>query len=173
MINNQKSHIIRIFVFGTLLKGARLDYYMGGSVYQGSFYTQGQLMMAENGSVYIDFKAKDTFTRGEVYLVDYNCLRRINHLETASGEFPKGYDLDMIPVWDLEKNPDYNFNQENSMPAFFYRRRNEPRKITSGYYGNFREPIFVLGDFLKKENEKELNENDVIEFMQPVMKTLE
>ncbi|MBQ5403598.1 MAG: hypothetical protein IIU11_04415, partial [Bacteroidales bacterium] len=64
MINNQKSHIIKIFVFGTLLKGQRFDFYMGGSTYGGKYYTRGQLMMAENGSVYIDVTDHTAYTKG-------------------------------------------------------------------------------------------------------------
>lgn len=165
MINNQKSHIIKIFVFGTLLKGQRFDFYMGGSTYAGKAYARGQLMMAENGSVYIDIKEHDAYTKGEVYLVDYSCLQRINHLESKSGEFPKGYDLTLIPTWNLEKNPDYNFNLENADYSFYYRRRNDPVKIIGGDYSKFQDPVNVIGSFLESEKEKILGPEDIISFM--------
>lgn len=173
MINNQKLHIIRIFVFGTLCKGARLDFYMGGSTYCGQAYARGQLMMAENGSVYIDTRDHAAHTIGEVHLVDYTCLQRINHLESTSGEFPKGYDLAMIPTWSMEKNPDFNFKIGSADMCFYYRRRNEPLKIISGDYANFRDPILMMGDYLKKEKNKELNQNEVVDYMKNIINPID
>ena len=165
MINNQKFHIIRLFVFGTLLKGERFDFYMGGSTFKGTYYSRGQLMMAENGSVYIDTNDHTAFTVGEVHLVDYSCLQRINHLESHSGEFPKGYDLTLIPTWSVEKNPDHNFNLDNAELCFYYRRRNEPLKILGGDYNAFRDNVDVIGNLLRDEKKRELNEEDIMEYM--------
>ena len=170
MINNQKSHIIKIFVFGTLLKGQRFDFYMGGSTYAGKYYTRGQLMMAENGSVYIDVKDHSACTKGEVYLVDYSCLQRINHLESRSGEFPKGYDLTLIPVWKAGDNPDGNFNLENSELCFYYRRRNEPVKIAGGDYSQYKDPVYEIGVFLADEKGKDLEPEDIINFVKKDMR---
>ncbi|MBQ3688654.1 MAG: gamma-glutamylcyclotransferase [Bacteroidales bacterium] len=170
MINNQKSHIIKIFVFGTLLKGQRFDFYMGGSTYGGKYYTRGQLMMAENGSVYIDTKEHEAYTKGEMYLVDYSCLQRINHLESRSGEFPKGYDLRLIPTWSIEKNPDFNFNLDGADFCFYYRRRNDPVKIIGGDYSSFKDPVQEIGSFLEKEKTKILEPHDIIDFMKGQMR---
>ena len=74
MESNFSNQLIRIFVFGTLLKGQRFEFYMDGSKYCGKAYSRGQLMMAENGSVYIDVNDHEAYTLGEVYLVDYSCL---------------------------------------------------------------------------------------------------
>ncbi|MCR4559160.1 MAG: gamma-glutamylcyclotransferase [Bacteroidales bacterium] len=162
MINNQKSHIIKIFVFGTLLKGQRFDFYMGGSTYGGKYYTRGQLMMAENGSVYIDVADHTAYTKGEVYYVDYSCLQRINHLESRSGEFPKGYDLTLIPTWSIEKNSDYNFDLDKSELCFYYRRRNEPIKILGGDYSKHKDPVEEIGVYLGNEKMKILTPEDVV-----------
>ena len=134
MINNQKSHIIKIFVFGTLLKGQRFDFYMGGSTYGGKYYTRGQLMMAE----------------------------RINHLESRSGEFPKGYDLTLIPTWSIEKNGDFNFDLDKSELCFYYRRRNEPIKILGGDYSKHKDPVEEIGVYLGNEKMKILTPEDVV-----------
>lgn len=171
MINNQKSHIIKIFVFGTLLKGQRFDFYMGGSTYCVKSYARGQLMMAENGSVYIDVDDHNAYTKGEVYMVDYSCLQRINHLESRSGEFPKGYDLTLIPTWNIEKNPDFNFDLEKADFCFYYRRRNTPIKIIGGNYQAFKDPVEEIGTFLEKEKIKILEPQDIIDYMKDRMRT--
>ncbi|MCQ2252684.1 MAG: gamma-glutamylcyclotransferase [Bacteroidales bacterium] len=165
MESNLKRHLVRLFVFGTLRQGQRFDFYMGGSTYQGKAYSRGQLMMAENGSVYIDVTDHNAYTVGEVYLVDFHSLKTIHHLETKSGEFPKGYDLTMIPIWYLDKNADHNFNLDNSQYAFYYRRRNEPIKIMGGDYSEFRDPVDVMGDFLRNTDRILTNPQDVVDYM--------
>jgi len=65
MFNNLHTPNIRVFVFGTLRKGGRLDFYMEGSKFQGMCYTQGQLMKSEIGSAYIDFAPFWPYTKGE------------------------------------------------------------------------------------------------------------
>ena len=67
--------------------------------FKGMCYIQGQLMKSEIGSAYIDFNDKSAYTIGELYLVNFYCLLRINHLESTSGEFPAGYDINPIKVW--------------------------------------------------------------------------
>lgn len=89
-------------------------------------------MKAENGSVYIDHAYNNVVTIGEVYLVDFYCLQRINHLEVFSGEFPRGYDLNVLPIWKQNHNTDFEFNEEEKQWAFFYKRRNHPIKILTG-----------------------------------------
>lgn len=173
MIDNQKLHIIRIFVFGTLCKGARLSYYMGGSTFKGRYYGRGQLMMAENGSVYIDTDDHQAHTFGEVHLVDYDCLQRINHLESKSGEFPKGYDLAMIPVWNVDKFQDYKYNPDEAELCFYYRRRNNPVKIMGGDYVSYRDPILELGDFLRAEKSREYTEEEVMSYMKKIISKID
>ncbi len=165
MENNLNQHLVRIFVFGTLRQGQRFDFYMGGSVFCGKAYARGQLMMAENGSVYIDVTDHDAYTIGEIYLVDFYSLKAINHLETKSGEFPKGYDLTMIPVWDLDKNPDHNFDLDNAEYSFYYRRRNEPIKIIGGDYSAHHDPVEVIGNYLRSSEEIIENPQQIVDFM--------
>ena len=152
---NWNDKLIRLFVFGTLRKGDRLDYYMDGSEFAGLYYTQGQLMKSEIGSAYIEFEDKNAATLGELHYVNYPSLLRIDHLETRSGEFPKGYDLDLIPVWKYEKEKGYVFDESSKSFAFFYRRRNSPVKVVSGDWVTQTKPIEEIKNFLM------LNENNI------------
>ncbi|MEN8119053.1 MAG: gamma-glutamylcyclotransferase [Bacteroidota bacterium] len=162
MFNNLRTPNIRVFVFGTLRKGCRLDFYMEGSEYQGMYYTQGQLMKSEIGSAYIDFREKNAYTIGELYLVNFYCLLRIDHLESTSGEFPAGYDLDLIPFWPYSEGEKINFSEENKSIALFYRRRNEPVKVKCGDWTNRKKPIEALEKFLVAERNRDLNQNEII-----------
>lgn len=163
MLNNLRTPNIRVFVFGTLRKGGRLDFYMEGSEYQGMYYTQGQLMKSEIGSAYIDFRDKNAYTIGELYLVNFYCLLRIDHLESTSGEFPAGYDLDLIPFWPYSEGKDIDFSEENRSIALFYRRRNEPVKVKCGDWINRKKPIPALEKFLVAERNRSLNQNEIID----------
>jgi gamma-glutamylcyclotransferase (GGCT)/AIG2-like uncharacterized protein YtfP len=162
---NLKSQIVRIFVFGTLLKGQRFEFYMDGSLYCGKAYSRGQLMMAENGSVYIDVTDHNVYTMGEVYLVDYSCLKRINHLEGRSGEFPKGYDLTMIPTWNAAQNPDFNFDLGKCDYCFYYRRRNQPVKIIGGDYTKHYDPVDTIGEYIQNADHEIADPNEIVNFM--------
>ncbi|MCQ2250505.1 MAG: gamma-glutamylcyclotransferase [Bacteroidales bacterium] len=165
MDSNLKQHLVRIFVFGTLRQGQRFEFYMGSSTFCGKAYARGQLMMAENGSVYIDVNDHDAYTIGEVYLVDFNSLKAINHLETKSGEFPKGYDLTMIPVWYLDKNPDHNFDLDNAEYSFYYRRRNEPVKIIGGDYSAYHDPVEIIGNYLRESDQEISDPQTIVDYM--------
>ena len=165
MESNFSNQLIRIFVFGTLLKGQRFEFYMDGSKYCGKAYSRGQLMMAENGSVYIDVNDHEAYTLGEVYLVEYSCLKRINHLESRSGEFPKGYDLTMIPTWNLDENPDHKFDLSNCNYCFYYRRRNVPVKISGGDYTKHHDPVDTIGDYLACADHEIVDADEIVNFM--------
>jgi gamma-glutamylcyclotransferase (GGCT)/AIG2-like uncharacterized protein YtfP len=141
---------IKMFVFGTLRKGDRLDYYMDGSKFAGKYYLEGQLMMSELGAAYIDFKEKNVATIGELHYINYPGLQRIDHLESRSGEFPKGYDLSIVPVWKLEKEGEYAFDDKNKEYAFFYRRRDEPIKIKSGDWLKRKQPSDEISKYMKE-----------------------
>jgi gamma-glutamylcyclotransferase (GGCT)/AIG2-like uncharacterized protein YtfP len=143
-----KLPVIKIFVYGTLKKGQRLGFYLNGAKFLGNFYTEGQLMKAQNGSVYIDFAYSNVVTIGEVYYVDFYCLQRINHLEVFSGVFPQGYDLNVLPIWRYEEGKSYSFLKDNSQWAFFYKRKNNPVKILTGNYCDDFEPIDALENIL-------------------------
>ena len=162
MFNNLHTPNIRVFVFGTLRKGGRLDFYMEGSKFQGMCYTQGQLMKSEIGSAYIDFADGEAYTIGELYLVNFYCLLRINHLESTSGEFPAGYDLDLIPFWPYTKGETCGFSDEKKSTALFYRRRNDPVKIHCGDWINRKKPVESIEQFLVGERNKNLGQNDII-----------
>ncbi len=146
MINNN-NFPIKVFVFGTLRKGGRLDYYMGGSKYLGKYYTKGQLMKSELGSAYINFNDKKAITLGEVYFMDLQGLLRIDHLESTSREFPKGYDLDITPIWKIE-DKDKKISLEDVEYAFIYKRRNEPQKIISGDWIQRKKPVDEIIKYL-------------------------
>ncbi len=171
-INNTKNYNIRIFVFGTLRKGERLEFYMDDDNYKGLHYTRGQLMKAENGSVYIDFSNPKAITIGELYEVNFACLQRINHLEAVSGEFPKGYDLAVLPVWKLDKDKGYVFSQKSKTDAFFYQRRNRPFRIINGDYTTDFEPIKTIGCFLKNTNDKNINSKEILSFYKEKLKNI-
>ncbi len=163
MSNNLTNPNIRIFVFGTLRKGDRLDFYMEGSEFQGMYYTRGQLMMSELGSAYIDFKYKDAYTIGELYKVNYYCLLRINHLESVSGEFPTGYDIDLLPVWPYDAKKPVDFHKNKKELALFYRRRSEPLKIVTGDWINRSKPILEIEKFLVGRRRKTVTEKEIID----------
>ena len=155
---------IKVFVFGTLRKSGRLDYYMDGSKYMGKYYTEGQLMKSEIGSAYIDFDQKGVATIGELYFMNYAGLLRINHLEGTSGEFPKGYDLHLTPIWELTDSPS-TFNVEKRSFAFIYKRRNEAQKINSGDWIKRPEPIDEIKKFLTVNNSRHIEAEDLIQHM--------
>ncbi len=151
MINNN-NFPIKVFVFGTLRKGGRLDYYMSGSKYAGKYYTEGQLMKSEIGSAYVDFDEKSVATIGEMYYLDFPGLLRIDHLESNSREFPKGYDLDLTPIWKLQGDAN-NFKMEDAEYAFVYKRRNEPKKIANGDWINRRKPVDEIEKYLNSKED--------------------
>jgi len=168
MINNI-DFPIKVFVFGTLRKGGRLEYYMNGSIYAGKYYTEGQLMKSEIGSAYIDFNIKNVATIGELYYLDFPGLLRIDHLESTSGEFPKGYDLDLTPIWEFTDSP-FTFNSKNSNYAFVYKRRNDPIKITSGDWIERPKPIDEIRRFLENGNKANLSAESLISRMLDYLK---
>lgn len=164
MEKNMKENKIKIFVFGTLRKEGRLNYYMEGTDYRGLYYTEGQLMKSEIGSAYIDFNLKNVATFGELHYINYPCLQRIDHLESRSGEFPKGYDLDIIPIWKFHENAEPDFNDAEKEYAFFYSRRNDPVKIVSGDWLKRTKPITEIARFLQS-NTQDISSNGLIEHM--------
>ncbi len=164
-INNLKTPSIKLFVFGTLRKGGYLDYYMDGSEYAGLFYTQGQLMKSELGNAYIDFTLKGVATIGELYYANYPGLQRIDHLEGRSGEFPTGYDLDLIPIWELKEPGKFTFDEKDVSYAFFYRRKSAPSKIIGGDWNIRKEPVKEIGKYLKHETSKIISPEDLVNYM--------
>ena len=163
MNNKLKSLNIKMFVFGTLRKNERLEFYMEGGNYKGLYYTEGQLMKAENGSVQIDFEHGNIATIGELHYVNFHCLQRINHLEAVSGEFPKGYDLAIIPIWELKEPGKYTFDKTEQTFAFFYRRRERPFKILNGDYTTDFNPVIEIKRYLTINNVAD-NPEKIIEF---------
>ena len=161
MIKNNSDFSVKLFVFGTLRKGGRLDYYTDGSKYAGKYYTEGQLMLSENGSAYIDFDIKNTAVIGELYYMNYSGLLRIDHLESTSGEFPKGYDLHITPIWKLEDNSN-DFNDKNKSFAFVYKRRNSPLKIHSGDWLQRPNPLNEIKRYIADRHNKTINPEDLI-----------
>lgn len=167
MVNNLRIPNIRLFVFGSLRIGGKLDYFMEGSSPLGLYYTCGQLMESSVGSAYIDFEVTTMGTIGELHHVNYYCLQRINYLEFTSAEFPKGYDLSLIPVWVYDESINMstvNFQEEQKTMAFCYRRR-ENSKVTSGDWINRKNATEEIGYFLRKETRKTLYYNDIIKHM--------
>ena len=161
MIKNNSDFPVKLFVFGTLRKGERLDYYTDGSFFAGKYYTEGQLMISEIGSAYIDFDVKKTATIGELYYMNFSGLLRIDHLESTSGEFPKGYDLDIAPVWKMTDTP-FDFSDKNKSLAFVYKRRNTPLKIISGDWVNRPKPINEIKHYIEINKHKKINPEDLI-----------
>lgn len=160
---------IKLFVFGTLRKGGRLDYYTDGSKFAGKYYTEGQLMLSEIGSAYIDFEIKNNAVIGELYYMNYSGLLRIDHLESTSGEFPKAYDLDIAPVWKLKDKPN-NFSNKDKSLAFIYKRRNSPLKIHSGDWLKRKNPLFEIKKYITANNNKAINPEDLITYIHKYFK---
>lgn len=169
MKKNLEEKKIKIFVFGTLRKNGRLNYYMEGTDDRGRYYTEGQLMKSEIGSAYIDFNYKNVATFGELHYINYPCLQRIDHLESRSGEFPKGYDLDIIPVWKYDENKEPTFEEANREFAFFYSRRNQPIKIPSGDWIRRTKPIAEIADFLSRSSQ-DIATEELIDYMKKYLR---
>jgi gamma-glutamylcyclotransferase (GGCT)/AIG2-like uncharacterized protein YtfP len=155
---------VKVFVFGTLRKGQRLDYYMDGSVFEGLYYTEGQLMKSEIGNAYIDFSKKGVATKGELYHMSFPGLLRINHLESRSGEFPKAYDLDLIPIWKYHSDL-FTFNLQNCSYALVYKLRNEPRPIPSGDWTIQFDPLNEIQKFLNQNKKDEIDSEKLINYL--------
>jgi gamma-glutamylcyclotransferase (GGCT)/AIG2-like uncharacterized protein YtfP len=157
--------LIKIFVYGTLRKNNKLGYYMEGSKFLGYYYTRGQLMKSENDNVYIDFAYNQSVTIGELYLVNFFCLQRINHLEVLSGTFPKGYNLDVMHIWKLRDEKNFDFNKEDEELAFYYKWKNCSVKILSG---NFNDDFIAIDELEKyiKKNQEQTNPQTILEYMQ-------
>lgn len=161
MINNLRSLNIRLFVFGTLRTGGELDYYMEGSSLLGLYYTRGQLMESANGSAHVDFSVEHASTLGELHHINFYCLQRINHLEVTWSEFPKGYELTIVPVWVYDDSMPPTFNEDQKNMALCYKRR-ENTKIGSGNWGKRKDIMDEIGILLKNETERAIYYNDVI-----------
>ncbi len=170
MIKNNSKFPIKLFVFGTLRKGGRLDYYTDGSLFAGEYYTEGQLMLSEIGSAYIDFKIKNTATLGELYYMNYSGLKRIDHLESTSGEFPKAYDLDITPIWEITNKGTYDFSDSDKTYAFIYKRRNTPLKIQTGDWLKRPKPINEIKKFLNDRNSQNCSPEELITHIQKYLK---
>jgi len=170
MINNLTEANIPIYVFGTLRKGDRLDFYMEGSKFDKMCYTQGQLMKSELGSAYIDFKDKSAFTIGELYHVNFYCLLRINHLENVSGEFPTGYEIDLLPVWPYQPGVPVDFDESKKKWVLFYRRISEPVKILSGDWIDRKNPIREIERYLIEKIDQNIGDDDIIEHIKGYLK---
>ncbi len=163
MTKHNSDFPIKLFVFGTLRKNCRLSYYTDGNLYAGKYYTEGQLMISETGSAYIDFSVKKTATIGELYYMDFSSLLRIDHLESTSGEFPKSYDLDIAPIWKINDEGNvFDFSDKNKSAAFVYKRRNEPVKIVSGDWTKRPTPLEEIKKFLKKNDKNNFSPEDLI-----------
>jgi gamma-glutamylcyclotransferase (GGCT)/AIG2-like uncharacterized protein YtfP len=165
MTDNLHVNAIKVFVFGTLRKGGYLDYYMDGGNFSGMYYTQGQLMMSELGAAYIDFNDKNAATLGELYYMNYPGLLRIDHLESRSGEFPKGYDLDIIPIWKMRDDKKNTFSESEKSIAFFYRRRNDPVKILNGDWNSRTKPVQEIAEFMKNCKSGSVDAEELIKHM--------
>lgn len=164
MIENLKFPNILIFTFGTLRLGSRLSYYMSGSINLGMYYIQGQLMVSERGSAYIDFSEKEARTIGELHIVNYAGLQRVDHLEFRSGEFEKRYNLSLIQCWPYQQGREATFdrNSENSRIAFFYERQNDPIKIESGDWLKRSRPMEEIYQILDDEKVREIESDELI-----------
>ena len=164
MKNNLLDKNIRIFVFGTLRKGGRLDYYMEGSEYLGKFYTRGQLMESPTSSAYIDFEQKDAATIGELYDIDFYCLQRIDHLESNWGEFPKGYEIGLISVWPYNNDRVFSFEPETQKRALVYFMK-EAKIVRSGDWQNKVDVLEQISRILKMDTE-EKDHNQIIHHLE-------
>ncbi len=163
-------NFIRLFVYGTLRKGQRLDFYMQEGIFKGYYFTRGQLMKSPNGSVFIENKYQDAITIGELYYVNFYCLQRINHLEAISGEFPQGYELHIRTVWPIELKSQFpNIHPEQGVLTFYYRRKNTDVKILTGDFNSDFEPIEELERFLLKNNLANITDEDIINYMHQKM----
>jgi len=162
---------IRMFIFGTLRKGCKFDYYMEGGSPLGLYYTRGMLLESETGSAYIDSSISDHRTIGELYHVNYFCLQRIHHLENTSGEFPKGYDLALVPVWKLKNNGESQFSEEEKTIALFYRRRGSMSiPVPEGDWTKRKDTLQEIYSLLSQETSRIIYHDDVINHMMTYLK---
>ncbi len=164
--------IVKIFVYGTLRKKQRLDFYMEGAEFIGEYYTQGQLMKSQNNNVYIDFEYTEAVTIGEVYNVNFYCLQRINHLEVLSGTFPKGYDLSVLPIWKMNDKKEFSFKAQDKELGFYYKWKKNPVKIVTGDYTDDFVPIDELEKIILGSKGK-ISEEELLKIMQKKLSIFE
>ncbi len=169
MDNILSRRLIKLFVYGTLRKGKKFSYYMHDSIYKNLYYTQGQLMLSEEGSVYIDNSDLDAVTVGELHLVSFYCLQRINHLESVSFGFPQRYELAVRPVWKLNKRNEYDFSEANIDFAFYYRYKKSPKKIITGDFSHNFDVLEELKKFLIINSSNDLSPEKITDHMRERM----
>jgi len=112
------------------------------------------------GNAYIEFDIDDVATIGELHHVNYYCLQRINHLENNWAEFPKGYELNLVPVWNYQDDEAISFNEDKKTMALCYRRKLET-KIPSGQWSKRKNVLQEIGYYLKN-TEGTVYHNDII-----------
>ena len=152
MVNNLVIPNIQIFVYGTLREGETLDFYMEGSKSLGLHVSRGQLTESANGSAFINFEDSNGFTIGELHHINYMCLQRINHIEAAWNDFPKGYELVQIPVWSFDEENSHVFDDSTKTLALCYRKRETTRIITGDWKKRVR-LMDEIGNYLSLEKE--------------------
>ena len=130
---------IPLFVYGTLRNGERFAFYLEEFARKPCTVVDYCLKENPAGDVYItrvDVGDACSKVHGEIYKVSLACLRRINHLENASGSFPKGYELAVLDGRD-EKGV--------AVHALYFRLKQESKIVRSGDYKRL-----DLLDFIEK-----------------------
>lgn len=139
---NVSARVFPVFVYGSLRKQGRFDYYLiDVAEYVGEYRIDGTLTCTASGDVYVQKDGLNNHTVGELYHVSYASLQRIFHLENASGTFPKAYELSVSLVHSLS-------TPSVSLPALWFSLKKEAPANTSDY---FQIKTKSLLDELKKE----------------------
>lgn len=150
---NISARVFPVFVYGTLRKKGRLDFYLiDVAEYVGEYRIDGTLMCMTTGDVYVQKDGSNNCTIGELYHVSFASLQRIFHLENASGTFPKAYELSVSLVHSLS-------NPTVSMPALWFSLKKEAPANKNDYFS-----IKPLLEELRKElveGDKDLSKDAV------------
>jgi gamma-glutamylcyclotransferase (GGCT)/AIG2-like uncharacterized protein YtfP len=121
----KKTAFIPLFVYGTLREKGRFDFYLEECERKACIVANYNLRETAGNDVYIIQAAAEevpSHVVGEICHVTLACLKRINHLENASGSFPKAYELAVLEGLD---EPGY------SIHALYYRLKQD-KAVRSG-----------------------------------------
>jgi gamma-glutamylcyclotransferase (GGCT)/AIG2-like uncharacterized protein YtfP len=159
---NVSARVFPVFVYGSLRKQGRFDYYLiDVAEYVGEYRIDGTLMCMTTGDVYVQKDGSNNYTVGELYHVSHASLQRIFHLENASGAFPKAYELSISLVHSLS-------NPTVSIPALWFSLKKEAPANKNDYF-----LIPSLIEELKEDlvkGDKELSKDAVNDYLREKMK---
>lgn len=104
----------RIFVYGTLKRGGEYSRFMSGQEFLGEAWTEPNYRMIDCGGYPGMFPVErhGQSIHGEVWLVDDQCLRRLDELEDVAGGEYAFARIPLLPPHDAEFVHGYLYRRE-------------------------------------------------------------